>query len=742
MSATNKNILHKKDNRPKFNLKKIAQDTGLTQLILWFFVAFSRGKATWFDIPLSGLVLVVIAAGGDILQKGAALAGAVSVLGVCSISQGEYIPYLLAVIIYVAAYNAVKNEKYSLLAALFFMATGRIILAPPGSNGNIVYTLLECAAVYLLREAVKNTGNIWDKTISGSVDIMAVFTTLLAVTLALSGTDSRIIYTGGRVALALSRLWQKNGDYILSLTALLCFFCSICDKRAFTFLFAGSLVVWLIWTAANVKDSLILYPAVTVSAVLFNIAFLRDMGGFALTGTVIFRLIIYKVLPGVISFGTTRPENVFADSKDYYRLANSMRKLEQSLSFLGNCAIDISRLNEKNLSAQSLEDTVAEDVCRKCANSSYCWQEKYSFTAAQFEKYAKSMNWARERGFDMAFYSHCSQVDKLKASFEENYRLQLSRRYIMQSQKNNQKLLQTAFMSVSRAVGDMLYANNNGKRINSAFTLQLDRFLDSLGIKHTYCLCGNRPDKADFGRLDPVESVDIYKIKTKLERIYGESFTAGEYEKQGREWIYTFYATPKYTFDYDVQSAAFRDINGDGYAVFAEKGDLYVLLSDGMGTGRRRAAESRTVIAMAESLLVCGVSLHSVMNIVNLAMNLRGGGENGATLEILKVDLYTGFANLAKAGGGTTLVFNKNNMERYEKDSLPVGVVKDVKYTVDEFTLTCRDTVVLMSDGIGSVSSNIANLFDKSCGDVAKFAINENKAMDDKTVIALRLETV
>ncbi len=738
MTATDKKTVHRTNK--KFNIKKSIPPEYISELLLWFSVAFSAGRATIADIPLTILSLAVVSCADDIARKAAAALGAIIILMISAITDMTFVPYLIGIIIYVSAYQVLKNEKYSLLSALSFILAAKVMLFSATGGQSVVYIFLECIAVYFLQNLVKSAGEIAHKGIISLTDFITVFIVMLAVTFTLSGADSRIVYVGRAVSLALSWLWRNTYDYISSLIGLSCFFVGLMDKKGFELLFGAGIVIWITGLISNQKDSIVIYPVTILISAVVNLTLLMQINSFAFLGTVIFALIIYRIIPGVLKIKRPQRENLYINRKDYHRLASDMKKLEQSLSFLGNCAIDISKLNEKNLSPQPLEDMVAEDVCRKCSANSHCWQEKYSFTAGQFAKYAKSMNWAENRGFDMAFYSRCKNVEKVKASFEENNRLLISRKYIVQSQKNNQKLLQSAFMSVSQAVGDMLYLNSTSRMVNSSFTMQLDRYLENLGINGTYCLCSQNPDMANFGTPDPVEGAALYKIKNKLEQIYGEKFTGGDFEKQGREYIYSFYATPKYRIRHSAESKAYRDINGDSYMVFGLHGMFYALLSDGMGTGSRRAAESRTVVAMAKSLLDCGVSLHSMMNIVNLALNLRGNGENGATLEVLEIDLYTGKAILTKAGAGVTVVFNEKGVERYTKDSLPIGILKDIKYTTDEFILTENDTILLMSDGVGNISSNIANLFDKSCRDIAYFAINENKIPDDKTVIAIRLE--
>ncbi|MBQ3008880.1 MAG: SpoIIE family protein phosphatase [Oscillospiraceae bacterium] len=732
----------------KINEKVIRKDTDLKNisvfpLILCCFIAFSAAKAQWADIPLSFLIFVLAAGCDDYLNKALISATGLVTFSLMSLADSSFIPYLIAQIAYITAVRTVKKEQYQLFVLCMSLAVCRIALVTISQPWQYsVYALTEAVLVCMLTIALKSGREIFSSSqeISFS-DTIFLLVSGIVITLSLSGTDSRFLYTGAGAALAACWLFPKTGRINCSLICAICFFIALADKQAFPQLFVCGSILWLSGSVCSEKNSPVIYPVTLFTAVMGNLLFLAEFRSFALTGTAVFALIVYTALPNILNFSKAGTTEIFSEEKDYRQLLTSMQKLEKSLNFLGNCAVDISKLNEKNSTSQSLEDAVAEDICRNCPQNSHCWQEKYSFTSRQFSKYAKSLYSARERGFDMGFYSQCRQIEKLKTSFEENSRLLLSRKYILQSQKNNQKLLQNAFLSISAAVGDMIYQNQTSRLINTTFTMQLDRFLYELNIPHTYCLCSHNPDKATFSVTDPVSDTDLYRIKNRLESLFNEKFSDGDWEKQGSEYICSFYAKPLFTFEYHTESRAFREVNGDRSLVLQQKDRLYVLLSDGMGTGSSASAESRTVLAMAESLLNCGVGTVNVLNIINLALNLRGGGESGASLDILSVDLYSGKASLTKAGAGISMIINQNNLTRYYKDSLPLGMLKDVKYSTDEFTLSAEDTVVLMSDGVGDITANIRNLHSNTCREIARFAINSNKTLDDKTVIALRLKT-
>ena len=132
--------------------------------------------------------------------------------------------------------------------------------------------------------------------------------------------------------------------------------------------------------------------------------------------------------------------------------------------------------------------------------------------------------------------------------------------------------------------------------------------------------------------------------------------------------------------------------------------------------------------------------MKNVIDIVNLALNLKGSGENSASVDILQINLSDGTAHITKAGAGVSLVLTAQGLTRYYQDSLPLGILKDVKPVQCDFRLAAGDTVILMSDGAGVISGTLKDMHSASCQSVDDAIMEENKTQDDKTVIVLRLK--
>jgi len=703
----------------------------------------SAGASRWLDLPMAATAFILAYCIRDKIYYCILMLGITFSAGFISFDNRAYLSYFLGAIIFVVIDNFTEIRKIALVGSCVTIGTAKLFLAY--SSMSFDYKLLaviEPAIVYIgavtaqAGLSVLNSG----KNSRSFTDVVCSLVTMLALSLSLCGADSHFLYMGMAVSLGLGWFYISNGCMDAATVCFLAGIISAYDKIGFTYLFICLVAIIIAGGFFAEKLSLAFYPAVFFSAVLANIVFISNFNSFALLGSAVGALVVYTVLPYLPYVKISPPPNTFIGGRDWRLLMLSLKKLENSLSFLAGSVIDISKLNEKNTQPLSLEDMVAEDVCRRCDKNTYCWQEKYSFTQQQFSRYGEKMHWAGENRFSSGFCAQCINVSGVLASFEENSRLLLSRKYIAQAQKNNQKLLQNAFLAVSGAVGDLIYQNQRSQLINTTITMEMHRFLGELSVGHSYCLCSQNPDKASFAVVNPVDEKRLYKIRSRLEYLYGVKFSEPYVEQQSAELIYIFDSRPVYSYDMAVETSRYKRINGDNTDVFVHNGSVYVILSDGMGTGRQAAAESRTVVAMTKSLITTGVSMKNVIDIVNLALNLKGGGENSASVDILQINLSDGTAHITKAGAGVSIVLTAQGLTRYYQDSLPLGILKDVKPVQCDFRLAAGDTVILMSDGAGVISGTLKDMHSATCQSVADAIMEENKTQDDKTVIVLRLK--
>lgn len=711
----------------------------IIKLALFFACGISAATASWRDVNLCFLALVLADNIGEKTSKYIYLSGAVPALAVKSLSEQSFIPYFISLAVYIVLSYAFKSSWLPLSASCFTLSASKLVLSFFPSRQTAFLSIMVGPFAFITAKIAGEGREILQKNLrlTDFADALSLLALILSFSLSLSGFDGRSICFGSAAALALSWLHSQRLKLDFSLLALPAVIFCISDRTGFVAAAAIYFVLWAAGCFLAEKMSVFIYPVCAVGALLANMIFISDINSFFPSASVAAALIIYFLRPRFYMPGS--PAKSVYDQKDRRQLAANLTKLQNSLNFLANCAIDISKLSEKQESRQALEDIVANDVCRKCEKNTVCWQEKYSFTQSQFSSYAQNMRWTEGQEFARGFCSQCPHTEKIKNSFSDNYRMLLTKKYIAQSQKNNQKLLQSAFLSIAATVGDIISQSKNSAMVNYTVTSAMDSFLSDMKIDHSYCLCTQDPGRMDFAGSDRLGPAELSKIGAKLEGIYGCAFAPPVRSMQGSQYVYTFCQKTFFDYETGVRSSRLKQVNGDNYLLFCNNNKLFVILCDGMGTGSAAAAHSRTAVAMLKSLLETGVELPSALNIVNLALNLKDSGENSVSADILTVDLFTGKAQMAKAGAGPSFKAGKNGVEQIYSDSLPLGVLKDVKSSCFDFDIAEGEVLLMLSDGACVSRSQLENIYLASCDRIAEFAIGESKAQDDKTAIAIKL---
>ena len=734
-------ISHKYKNKVKKHLYK-AKSQNTAVIVLCFLTGCMAGRASWCDIALPTVCIVLAYCNNIMAYRFSIISGGLIACGLAAAGNTVYIPYFLGLAVFAVLAKFLKDDRYITVMALAAMAVAKILLVYFYMSPSYkLMAVIEAVATYFVAQIAKDgTGYITQgKPLQGYTDTVNCLVAVLVIAVALSGGDSHWLYPGAALALGLGWYNISMGRMNMAFVSLMAAVISLADKRGYVYVLLCFGLLWLAGGYFSERLSLGIYPAILLTAFALNILAVSQINSFVVVGSATFALIVYTLLPyfAKVTPRDTMPE--LAAGRDWKLLMISLKKLENTLSFLAGCVIDISRLNDKKVKMDNLEDIVAEDICRRCEKSAVCWQEKYSFTQQQFSQYGQKMYWEGENNFSTAFYHQCIKPSDVVKSFEENARLLLSKKYIRQSQKNNQKLLQSAFLSISAAVGDLVYKNQHSYLLNTTVTMEMDRFLKEMDVGHTYCLCSQNPDQVTFSVYRPVDEKTLYKILCHIERLYGVKFSQPHIEQQSGELLYIMGAKPLFEREVAVEASRYKNINGDNTDSFVHNGCFYLLLSDGMGTGSLAAAESHTVISMAKSLITTGVSVKTAIDIINLSLNLKGGGETSASLDILCADLFTGQCTITKAGAGVSIVMEKGGISRHYGDSLPLGIVRDVKSVECRFSVTAGDCIVMMSDGVGVITEDIKNMHTQPCNHIAKNIVQMNATADDKTVVAVKL---
>ncbi len=139
---------------------------------------------------------------------------------------------------------------------------------------------------------------------------------------------------------------------------------------------------------------------------------------------------------------------------------------------------------------------------------------------------------------------------------------------------------------------------------------------------------------------------------------------------------------------------------GDCYDCFTgADGALYIILSDGMGTGSRARVDATMACSVMAKLLKSGITLNAALETVNTVLMVKSADESFATLDICKIDLNSGECAVYKAGAATTYIKSDDRLVRASLSSPPAGTGGKLTVPAQKFVVRRGDIIIMMSDG-------------------------------------------
>ena len=208
---------------------------------------------------------------------------------------------------------------------------------------------------------------------------------------------------------------------------------------------------------------------------------------------------------------------------------------------------------------------------------------------------------------------------------------------------------------------------------------------------------------------------------------------------------------------YDIEVGAYQHVYnrgklcGDCVNCFSNGfGGFIAIISDGMGTGGRAAVDSNMTISVMTKLLKAGLSEDCALKVVNSALMVKSEDESLSTVDLFKIDLFSGRAVFNKAGAPYSYIKKNGHLLKKTATSLPVGILGNVNFSKEKIKLSGGGVVVMLSDGAFTddekwLEKLIRDFSDDRCSDLAKEVVNEAIKRrdgghdDDITAVVIRI---
>lgn len=187
-------------------------------------------------------------------------------------------------------------------------------------------------------------------------------------------------------------------------------------------------------------------------------------------------------------------------------------------------------------------------------------------------------------------------------------------------------------------------------------------------------------------------------------------------------------------------------VSGDKGVCFAGKnGEYYVLLCDGMGSGREASECSAETVHLLESLIRSGVEAENALKILN-GLELLRAADRFTTIDLLKIDLTVGDATLYKWGSAPSFRKTCDTVKKIGTASLPPGVGVGGDHAPEQYRLSLKrgEMLVLASDGaVGAeTEATIFGYCGTSVHELAALLISDAPAEDDVSAVVVSLKPI
>ena len=147
-----------------------------------------------------------------------------------------------------------------------------------------------------------------------------------------------------------------------------------------------------------------------------------------------------------------------------------------------------------------------------------------------------------------------------------------------------------------------------------------------------------------------------------------------------------------------ITDAPPEDVCGDVITEFEAGGKQYMIISDGMGSGREAALTSGVVVSLLERLIRSGAELETSLKMLNGIVR-SCGRECSATVDIAEIDCVSGEAKFIKSGAAPSFVLRDGSIFRLQSKTVPIGIIRALDAEMIKFDVREGDTVVMISDG-------------------------------------------
>ena len=474
--------------------------------------------------------------------------------------------------------------------------------------------------------------------------------------------------------------------------------------------------------------------------------------------------VLFLVVPSRLALRLPQPAQVLSAASSRAcsaALANRLNALSGALYGVGETVEQVCRkMAGLQRTELSLADAVSRRCCKDCSRRFSCWVDHAHDCYEAFAKLDTALShgeWIDVTQLPAPLDTLCTQPQKVCAHAYAEHARRIELRGMRMQDAAVRAALCEQYGALAASLGALSGELSMAELPDRRKSARLKALFWELGLEP-----GDVSVAQDMhGRLTATACVapidfsqqELNELTQEVSALCRRRFSPAEATATPVMTMLTFRQAPCFEADFGVYGMAAHPggVSADAARAFlCSDGYACAVLCDGMGTGKEAAVDGVMAAQLACELLKAGFAPEETARLVNGSLALKNGAgqESATTLDILKIDLFTGKAVLFKAGAAPTFVIRSEFVDTFQTESVPLGILNKVLGQTMSLTLQEGDTAVLVSDGAvdGGADYLRAVLSEKkrqTAQGLAEFAAARARAHaqnpDDITVLTVRI---
>ena len=434
------------------------------------------------------------------------------------------------------------------------------------------------------------------------------------------------------------------------------------------------------------------------------------------------------------------------------------KSLNESAENIYEIARIIGNISEKldsviNPEVDKFFSFLQQRVCTNCKSKSKCWNKNFDITAEDIMVLSGITDGEPD---SVSLRTRCSRFNDLLGTIELAQTDYTNNMAMKMKLREMRMVLTDQFSSVGDFLSESAEKIANSRIPDPSRSAGIRTALIDSGVyvdALTYFTDSEGRVSIEITVIDRTFETDCKKAKTVIEVVTKRFFekpviTANEIKTT---ILFEERASLKIQFGFHQKPMIKGNLCGDSVRIVkGTDGTRNAFISDGMGTGSRAAIDSTLTCSILAKLLSSGFSFDSALKIVNSAMIIKSTDETLATIDGVSINVYSGRAVFYKAGAALSFVRRDGVVETVDKQSLPIGIIRNISFAKMRADLLPGDIILMVSDGVtagdcGWINDELLAWSTNNMTDLAKHIVSlaalrsDENTKDDITALAIKV---